>query len=94
MALGLVEADPDRERIRQYIASGADIWSRDVRTLQFVQKVEVEALDPVALRDLVVEAIEGVLDTDTLDRVGLEEGAQREELKTRLTAFADDLEEG
>jgi hypothetical protein len=68
-ALNLVESEDDRERIEDYIASGADLWSRNLDLISDVQKVELEALDPVDLRRIVIEAIEAVLDLDALKAV-------------------------
>jgi hypothetical protein len=83
MALELVDA-PDRQRIRRYIASGGDPWSRDLDLLDGAPKVETEALDPVDLRNLVVEAIEERLDVDALRGVEERQEADREWLRENL----------
>lgn len=90
MAERLAEDDTDRARIRRYIASGADIWSRDLDLLQGVQKIETEALDPVQLRDLVIAAIDATLDTEALRAAEAGEAADVDALKSRLAAIPDD----
>ena len=52
-----------------------------------------KALDPVDLRNLVVGAIDGVLNADTLGRVVGEEADERDDLGTRLGELADDLDD-
>jgi hypothetical protein len=84
MALGLVEDEADRERIMAYIASGGNLWDRDLARLDGVQKIETEALDPVQLRDLVVEAIEEVIDTEALKHLVSEQESERERLSSGL----------
>lgn len=90
MATGLAEDDTDRARIRRYIASGTDIWTRDLDLLQGVQKIETEALDPVELRDLVIAAIDATLDSEALRAAEAGEAAEVEALKSRLAAIPDD----
>jgi hypothetical protein len=85
----LVETEQDRQGIGAYIASGTDLWSRDLACLDAVQKVETEALDPVALRDMVVAALDTVIDNDTLGAVDAEETAERADLESRLGGVAD-----
>ncbi|MPZ60100.1 MAG: hypothetical protein GEU93_02155 [Propionibacteriales bacterium] len=84
MAIGLVETEQDRERIDGYIASGSDIWDRDLDLLEHMQKIETEALDPVVLRDLVVDAIEEIIDTEKLAAVVEEERQELAELNSCL----------
>lgn len=83
-ALGLVETEQDRDRISAYIESGTDVWNRDLDLLDGVQKVETEAFDPVVLRDLVVDAIDDVIDVDTLTRITDEEEDEQADLELRL----------
>lgn len=90
----LAETDLDRERIAAYIASGTDVWDRDLGLLDDVQKIETEALDPVQLRGLVVEAINDVLDLEQLDRVRSEERRDRADLESRLRVVCDGLNQG
>jgi hypothetical protein len=68
-ALDLTETDEDRDRVREYLDSGSNLWDRDLRWLADAQKIETEALDPVRLRDLVVAVIESVIDTKVLDEI-------------------------
>jgi hypothetical protein len=68
-ALEMVESPEDRERIEEYLASGDDLWSRDLECLSGVQKIETEALDPRDLRDRFVRAIESILDLGALQAV-------------------------
>ena len=91
MARGLAETDTDRDRIDAYTASGSDVWDRDLSLLHGVQKIETEALDPVELRDLVVDAIDNIIDLEVLDRVDLEERADTADLETRLRVVSDAL---
>jgi hypothetical protein len=90
-ALGLAETEVDRREIFLYATSGIDMWDRDLDLLDGVQKIETEALDPVDLRRLVIDAIEDVLDLSTLNRIGGEEAAERADLERRLGEVADDL---
>lgn len=65
----------------RYIASGSDAWSRNLDLLPTV-KIETEALDPVELRRIVVEAIDAVLDGAILAAVEAEEEREREAIRT------------
>lgn len=76
-ALAMVDSDQDQAAVRRYLDSGTCSWSRDLDLLDGVQKVELEALDPVELRRIVVEAIDAALDGDQLRRVEAEETEQR-----------------
>jgi hypothetical protein len=94
MAHGLAETGRDRERIEAYIASGIDMWDRDLDLLDGVQKIETEALDPVHLRDLVVTAIEDIIDVDQLDALVREERQERDELEKQLRVASRALAQG
>lgn len=91
MARELVETDEDRDLIDAYIASGDNVWTRDLAWLGNVQKVETEVLDPVALRDLVVQAIDSTIDTAALRLVVDEEREQRADLEHRLGGIASEI---
>ena len=92
MALGLVRGARDRERIEAYSASGETLWSRDLDLLDDVQKIEMEAFDPVELRDLVVGAIESVIVATAMNGIVAEEKAERQALAERFGELADQLE--
>jgi len=94
MSLDLVETEHDRDRIVAYLDSGADAWTRHLDLLDGVQKVETEALDPVALRDLVAAAIDDVLDGEILSALAADQVRERADLKRRIGVIADDLEGG
>jgi hypothetical protein len=81
----LVETETDQHRIDRYVTSGADLWTRNLDLLDQVQKVETEALDPVALRDMVVEVIDRSIDADALELLVTEEDDQRADLRDRFT---------
>ena len=94
LALDLIEAAHDREQIQAYVASGTDLWNRDLDLLDGVQKVETEALDPRDLRDLVIAAIDGVVDATALNAVQAEAERERDELAVGLDALIAKYEEG
>ena len=89
---GLRQAD--QEAIAAYAASGTGLWDRDVALLDGVAKFELEALDPAGLRELVVAALDGVLDHAGLDRISTEEENQRMRLAGRLAPLAGELDGG
>lgn len=88
-ALGFVETSGDHQAIRDYIDSGEDMWDRDLGHLDGVQKIETEALDPVDLRQLVIDAIDSTLDHTALQRVVTEETTERSELHSRFSEQGD-----
>jgi hypothetical protein len=93
-ALGIVETDHDRQRIEEYLASGKDLWSRDLELLDGVRKIETEAFDPRELRERVVTAIESVLDLQVLQEVR-ERGEQEARVISRgLRALAERFDQG
>lgn len=94
MARDLAETDRDRDRIDAYIGSGRDIWDRDLDLLDGVQKIETEAVDPVHLRDQVVQAIEDIIDLEQLERVVGEERAERDHLESQLQVVSGALASG
>jgi hypothetical protein len=91
MARDIVETDADRDRIDQYIASGSSVFDRDPDLLAGIQKVELEAIDPVELRELVVRAIDSVIDTTALNAVIEKEKAERNNFRPALEALADEI---
>ncbi|HXH34990.1 MAG TPA: hypothetical protein VNJ54_11325 [Plantibacter sp.] len=94
LAHGIVTDREDRERIVTYIASGVDVWTRDLSFLEGIQKVETEALDPVELRRVVVEAIEDAIDAKALEDVVAEEETEREDIRSRLNKITDATDRG
>lgn len=92
MVLDLVEDERDREQIEAYMASAKTLWSRDLDLLADVQKIEMEALDPVDLRNLVVNAIESVIVAEAMNRVGAEEEVEKQALAERLGELANQLD--
>lgn len=92
MALDRVEDDEDRERVEEYIDSGDDLWRRDADLLDGLPKIELEALDPVELRDLVIEAIRRRIDTTVLKRITAEQKDERDRIKSAFTGLADGLD--
>ena len=83
MARRLVDED-DAALIEAYIESGDDLWSRDLTLIEAVAKIEVEALDPIDLRQLVVDELDAWLDAKALKRVEAKEKRQRKILTTAL----------
>jgi hypothetical protein len=83
-ALQLADTDDERDRVQAYLDSGDDLWSRDLKLLDGLRKIETEALDPRELRRRVIEAIESVLDLDTLDAVRKQADDERETLASSL----------
>lgn len=92
MAADLVDTEDDRDRIGAYVESGDDIWTRDLALLDGAQKVEMEALDPLTLRQLVIDAIEEVVDTGALAEMADDESTQRDLLDSHLSEIADEME--
>ena len=80
MALQLVQPD-ERSKVLAYMHSGSDLWSRDHKLLEGVQKVETEALDPVDLRNLVMQTLDTRLDQSQLEAIAKEEAEGRELLE-------------
>ena len=94
LALDLIETEADREAVSAFVASGTNLWSRDLDLLDGVQKIETEALDPRDLRDLVATALDDVIDAEALDAVRAQADAEREELAVGLDALAAKYREG
>lgn len=88
-ALDHLDDDLDVEVVRAYVGSGVGLWDRDLTLLDGVQKIETEAMNPVMLRDLVIDAIDNVLDADQLSRIDYEEADQRADLEARITVVRD-----
>jgi hypothetical protein len=87
-ALELAETEAERERVQAYFDSGTDPWTRDLKLLTGLRKIETEALDPRVLRDRVVEAIESLLDLEALAAVSERADAERAELESSLARLA------
>ena len=85
-------SEADTEAIAAYADSGEDAWSRDLDLLDGVAKFELEAMDPPELRDLLTDAIDGVLDAGQLDEILAQAEFQRDDLQDRLDALADELD--
>jgi hypothetical protein len=62
----------DQAAIAAYAVSGDGLWDRDLDLLDGVAKFELEVLDPARLRELVITALDGVLDSGELDRISTE----------------------
>jgi hypothetical protein len=93
LGLGGNDQGEQRERLRRYVASGTDLWDRDetilCRTIKKTSdpgrvEVELEALDPPVLRDLVIEWIETHLDMEVLARAKADEANQSFRVKTDM----------
>jgi hypothetical protein len=83
-ALEFVEGKFSRQPILKYLASGDDLWTRDLKLLDGAPKVETEALDPVVLRTTVIDAIESRLDLAVLRAAEKTQAAGRRSLRSRL----------
>lgn len=81
----------DCAAIAAYRDSGTGLWDRDVSLLDGVAKFELEALDPAELRELLVTALDDVLDYGELNRIAAEEDTERGDLEERLGILADEL---
>ena len=91
-ALGLIEPG-EQQPVRSYINSGSGLWDRDARLLAGVRKVELEALHPVELRQLVTEAIEDAIDAMALKERQDAGDKDRDRLQGELRQLADAWEE-
>ncbi len=92
-ARDMVETLNDQLAVDSYINSGSGLWSRDVGLLTGVRKVELEALHPAELRQLVTDAIDGAIDAMALNerqRAGQED---RDRLRDDLHGLATTWEE-
>ena len=77
--------------LRAYRDSGGNDWERDADLLKFAPKTEVEALDPVALQDLIRAEIEDILDLDLIRSLRDQETSEGEWLKAELRSLRDRL---
>jgi hypothetical protein len=92
LALGLIEPG-DQQPVRSYIESGSGLWDRDASLLAGVRKVELEAIHPVELRQLVTDAIDDVIDAMALKERQDAGDKDRDRLEDALGQLADAWEE-
>ena len=89
MGLSMVQSEEDKRRIEDYIDSGTDIWSRDIKLLDGIQKIELEALNPVDLRDLVTDELDAALDVAALNALIRRNDTEQDELQVIFAKIAN-----
>jgi len=76
----------DGAGLQAYLNSGTDLWSRDAKLIP--EKIELEALNPIELRDLVIEAVETTIDSAALRGAAAAEVLERERIRELLASVA------
>jgi hypothetical protein len=87
-----VGSGSESEQIERYIASGSNLFDRDVGLIKGIQKIETEALNPVDLRAIVIDAIDSLINTEARKRAVGDEETERDALRRDLGALAKRLE--